>query len=175
MVRINQTRCHRERFCANAAAANQTQGAHLDSTTASAGETGHGSGARMPSSGTPFRGAGFFPPLTRGSPLRGDPRLPSGNPPGCRAAWQDWSPDCRPCSRGGDTWAITGRVEWRRDRFRPMASCVSALSSIVANGHQVLPTFPPPPLIIPDGEFSPVRLEASLVAPRPSAAVPGCV
>jgi len=25
-----------------------------------------------------------------------------------------------------------------------MASCVSALSSIVANGHQVLPTFPPP-------------------------------
>ena len=36
----------------------------------------------------------------------------------------------------------TGRVEWRRDRFRPTASCVSALSSIVANGHQVLPTFP---------------------------------
>jgi uncharacterized membrane protein YoaK (UPF0700 family) len=27
----------------------------------------------------------------------------------------------------------TGRVEWRRDRFRPTASCVSALSSIVAN------------------------------------------
>ena len=49
-----------------------------------------------------------------------------------------------------------------------MASCVSALSSIVANGHQVVPTFPPPPLFIPDGEFSPVRLEASLAAPRPS-------
>jgi len=70
---------------------------------------------------------------------------------------------------------LGGRVEWRRDRFRPMASCVSALSSIVANGHQVLPTFPPPPLFIPYGEFSPVRLDASLVAPRPSAAVPGCV
>ena len=43
-----------------------------------------------------------------------------------------------------------------------MASCVSALSSIVANGHQVLPTFPPPPLFIPYGGFSPVRLKASL-------------
>jgi hypothetical protein len=39
-----------------------------------------------------------------------------------------------------------------------MASDVSALSGIVANGHQVLPTFPPPPLSIPYGEFSPVRL-----------------
>ena len=36
-----------------------------------------------------------------------------------------------------------------------MASCVSALSSIVANGHQVLPTFPPPPRFIPYGGFSP--------------------
>jgi hypothetical protein len=71
--------------------------------------------------------------------------------------------------------AKTGRVERRRDRFRPLASCVSALSSFVANGHQVLPTFPPPPLFIPYGEFSPVRLEASLVAPGPSAAVPGGV
>jgi RNA polymerase sigma-70 factor (ECF subfamily) len=35
---------------------------------------------------------------------------------------------------------LNGRVERRRERFRPMASCVSALSSIVANGHQVLPT-----------------------------------
>ena len=68
-----------------------------------------------------------------------------------------------------------GRVERRRDRFRPMDSDVSALSGIVANSHQVLPTFPPPPLLIPYGEFSPVRLEASLVAPRPSAAVPGGV
>ena len=59
--------------------------------------------------------------------------------------------------------------------LRPMTSNVSALSSIVAHGHQVLPTFPPPPLVIPYGEFSPVRLEASLVAPRPSAAGPGGV
>jgi len=42
-----------------------------------------------------------------------------------------------------------GRVERRRDWFRPMASAVSALSSIVANGHQILPSFPPPPLFIP--------------------------
>ena len=53
----------------------------------------------------------------------------------------------------------SGRVEWGRAQFRPMASNVSALSSIVANGHQVMPTFPPPPLFIPYGEFSPVRLE----------------
>lgn|SRR5882724_9872850 len=54
-----------------------------------------------------------------------------------------------------------GRVERRRDRFRPMASFVSALSSIVANSLQVMPTFPPPPLLIPSSRFSPVRLEAS--------------
>src|SRR5258708_7730711 len=41
-----------------------------------------------------------------------------------------------------------------------MASDVSALSSVVAKGHRVLPSFPPSPLIIPDSEFSPVRLEA---------------
>src|SRR5262245_59536932 len=35
----------------------------------------------------------------------------------------------------------SGRVERRRDRFRPMASDVSALSSIVANGHQVMRRF----------------------------------
>ena len=34
-----------------------------------------------------------------------------------------------------------GRIGRKRDRFRPMASYVSALSSIVADGHQVLPTF----------------------------------
>src|SRR5208337_1077363 len=56
-----------------------------------------------------------------------------------------------------------------------MASGVSALSSIVANGHQVLPTFPPPPQLIPYGGFCPVRLEASLIILRPSATVPGCV
>ncbi len=58
-------------------------------------------------------------------------------------------------------------MERRRDRLRPMASCVSALSSIVANSPRVMPTFPPPPLFIPYGGFSPVRLEASLVALRP--------
>jgi hypothetical protein len=40
-----------------------------------------------------------------------------------------------------------------RNRFRPMASGVSALSSSVANGCQVLPMFPPPPLFIPYGGF----------------------
>jgi hypothetical protein len=69
----------------------------------------------------------------------------------------------------------TGRVEQRRDRFRPMASCVSALPSIVANGHQVLPSFSPLPLFIPYGGFSPVRLEASLVLLRPSETRPGFV
>jgi hypothetical protein len=32
----------------------------------------------------------------------------------------------------------TGRVERRRDRSRPMASAVSALSSIVANGNPAM-------------------------------------
>lgn len=61
----------------------------------------------------------------------------------------------------GSAWRNqdVGRVEWGRARFRPMASDVSALSGIVANGHQVMPTFPPPPRFIPYGEFSPVRLE----------------
>src|ERR1035437_8485991 len=54
-----------------------------------------------------------------------------------------------------------GRAERRRDRFRPMVSLVSSLSSIVANSHQVLPTVPPPSLIIPHDGFSPVRLETS--------------
>jgi hypothetical protein len=56
-----------------------------------------------------------------------------------------------------------------------MASAVSALSGIVANGHQIVPTVPPPPRFIPYGGFSPVRLEASLVILHPSAAVTGCV
>ena len=38
------------------------------------------------------------------------------------------------------------RVEWRREQFRSAASVVSALSSFVANGHQTMPSFPPPPL-----------------------------
>jgi len=57
--------------------------------------------------------------------------------------------------------SASGRVERRRDRFRPMASFVSALSSIVANSLQVMPTFPPPPLLIPYSGFSRIRLEAS--------------
>ena len=56
-----------------------------------------------------------------------------------------------------------------------MASSVSALSSIAANGHQVVPTFPPHTLLIPYGGFPPVRLEASLIILRPSATGPGCV
>ena len=35
----------------------------------------------------------------------------------------------------------SGRVGWRCEQFRPMASCVSALSSIVANSHQVMLSF----------------------------------
>ena len=45
-------------------------------------------------------------------------------------------------------------MERRRDRFRPMASFVSALSSVVANSPRVMPKFPPPPLFIPYGWFS---------------------
>ena len=82
--------------------------------------------------------------------------------PGCqderrrgRCFQQPWvGKACLPQPIGHFREGETGRVERRRDRFRPMASCVSALSSIVANGHQVLPTFPPPPLIIPYGGFS---------------------
>jgi hypothetical protein len=47
----------------------------------------------------------------------------------------------RPCCFAG----CRSRTERRRDRFKPMASCVSALASMVANGHQVCPMFPPPP------------------------------
>jgi hypothetical protein len=70
---------------------------------------------------------------------------------------------------------LSGRVERRRDRFRPMASFVSALSSIVANSPRVMPTFPPPPLFIPYGGFPSVRLEASLVLLRPSETFRGFV
>jgi hypothetical protein len=49
-----------------------------------------------------------------------------------------------------ENWS--SRVE--AHRFRPMASAVSALSSIVANGNQIVPTVPPPPRFIPYGGFS---------------------
>ena len=61
----------------------------------------------------------------------------------------------------------SGRVERGRARVRPTASCVSALSSIVANDPQVIPTFPPLTLFIPYGEFSPVRLETQPCRPAP--------
>jgi hypothetical protein len=72
---------------------------------------------------------------------------------------------------------ITELVEWSGgatglDQWLPF---VSALSGIVANSPRVMPTFPPPPLFIPYGGFSPVRLEASLVLPRPSETLRGFV
>ena len=71
----------------------------------------------------------------------------------------------------GHYWSSRAEARW----FRPMASAVSALSSIVANGHQIVPTAPPPPRFIPYGGFSPVRLEASRDILHPSEAVPDFV
>ncbi|MCX6917648.1 MAG: hypothetical protein NT167_32205 [Verrucomicrobia bacterium] len=45
----------------------------------------------------------------------------------------------------------------------------------MANGHQIVPTFPPPPLFIPYGGFSPVRMEASMVILHPSETASGIV
>jgi hypothetical protein len=74
-------------------------------------------------------------------------------------------------------WAQVQLVEWSGgatglDQWLPF---VSALSGIVANSPRVMPTFPPPPLFIPYGGFSPVRLEASLVLLRPSESFRGFV
>ena len=52
-----------------------------------------------------------------------------------------------------------GRVEQRRDMIRPMTSDVSALSGIVANGHQAIHFVSSAPSKIPYGGFSPVRLQ----------------
>jgi hypothetical protein len=52
-----------------------------------------------------------------------------------------------------------GRVEQRRDMIRPMTSDVSALSGIVANGHQAVHFVSSAPSKIPYGGFSPVRLQ----------------
>jgi len=52
------------------------------------------------------------------------------------------------------------RVERRRKMFRPMTSDVSALSGIVANGHQAIHSVSSAPSKIPYGGFSPVRLQA---------------
>jgi hypothetical protein len=53
-----------------------------------------------------------------------------------------------------------GRVERRRKMLRPMTSNVSALSSIVANGHHAIHPVSSAPSKIPYGGFSPVRLQA---------------
>jgi hypothetical protein len=56
--------------------------------------------------------------------------------------------------------------------FRPVASGVSALSSIVANGHQTLHFVSSAPSEIPYGGFSPVRLQTRLTPRPPSPTCP---
>jgi hypothetical protein len=56
--------------------------------------------------------------------------------------------------------------------FRSMTSNVSALSSIVANGHQTVHLVSPTPSKIPYGGFSPVRLQTRLTPRPPSPALP---
>ena len=56
--------------------------------------------------------------------------------------------------------------------IRPMTSSVSALSGIVANGHQAMHLVSSAPSKIPYGGFSPVRLQTRLT-PRPPS--PGCL
>jgi len=56
--------------------------------------------------------------------------------------------------------------------IRPMTSSVSALSSIVANGHQAIHFVSSAPSKIPYGGFSPVRLQTRLTPRPPSRAHP---
>lgn len=56
--------------------------------------------------------------------------------------------------------------------IRPMASNVSALSGIVANGHQAIHFVSSAPSKIPYGGFSPVRLQTRLTPRPPSRARP---
>jgi len=56
--------------------------------------------------------------------------------------------------------------------IRPMASNVSALSGIVANGHQAIHFVSSAPSKIPYGGFSPVRLQTRLTPRPPSQAYP---
>jgi len=56
--------------------------------------------------------------------------------------------------------------------IRPMTSNVSALSGIVANGHQAIHFVSSTPSKIPDGGFSPVRLQTRLTRRPPSRACP---
>ena len=56
--------------------------------------------------------------------------------------------------------------------IRPMTSSVSALSGIVANGHQAIHFVSSAPSKIPYGGFSPVRLQTRLTPRPPSRACP---
>ena len=56
--------------------------------------------------------------------------------------------------------------------FRTITSSVAALSSIVANGHQSMHFVSSIPSKIPDGGFSPVRLQTRLTPRPPSPALP---
>ena len=56
--------------------------------------------------------------------------------------------------------------------IRPATSIVSALSGIVANGHQAIHFVSSAPSIIPYGGFSPVRLQTRLMPRPPSRAHP---
>src|SRR5438105_1476132 len=56
--------------------------------------------------------------------------------------------------------------------IRPMASNVSALSGIVATGHQAMHFVSSAPSKIPYGGFSPVRLQTRLTRRPPSRACP---
>ena len=56
--------------------------------------------------------------------------------------------------------------------FRAMASNVSALSGLVANGHQTMQVVSSAPSKIPYGGFSPVRLQTRLMPRPPSPACP---
>jgi hypothetical protein len=60
-----------------------------------------------------------------------------------RSAWLEHRASIT--TRRQDAGAV--RVEQRRALFAPTASCVSALSSFVANSHQTVPAFPPPPAL----------------------------
>ena len=60
--------------------------------------------------------------------------------------------------------------------IRPMDSDVTALSSVVAEGHHASQFVSSTLSIIPYGEFSPVRLRLKPPSPRPPyAAFSGCV
>ena len=55
--------------------------------------------------------------------------------------------------------------------IRSMTSYVSTLSGCVANGHQAIPSFPPPPLKFRTAGFPSVRLQTCLMPRPPSKAL----